>query len=184
MDAMHRNCNRLLSLINNLIDYSKMENNSYVINKESVDIVYLVEETVLDMKDYIEDKGIELIFDTDVEEKSIECDKLDIERCIINLVSNAGKFTPEGGLIEVKVFDLDTEIKISVKDNGAGISEENQKIIFDRFNQGIDKTSEQKGGSGLGLTITKQIIKLHNGDIELKSKPNVGSEFIITLPVK
>ena len=184
MDAMHRNCNRLLSLINNLIDYSKIENNSYVINKQSVDIVYLVEETVLDMKDYIEDKGIELIFDTDVEEKSIECDKLDIERCIINLVSNAGKFTPEGGLIEVKVFDLDTEIKISVKDNGAGISEENQKIIFDRFNQGIDKTSEQKGGSGLGLTITKQIINLHGGDIELKSKLNVGSEFIITLPVK
>lgn len=183
MDVMNRNCKRLLSLINNLIDYEKIENNNYTLNKEYTDIVYLAEETVLDMKDYIEEKGIELIFDTDVEEKSIECDKLDIERCIINLVSNAVKFTPEGGLIEVIVYDLDDRVKISVKDNGIGISEENQKIIFDRFNQGVDKSSEQKGGSGLGLTITKQIINLHGGEIYVDSKVNEGSEFSIILPV-
>ena len=148
-----------------------------------MDIVYLVEETVLDMKEYIEEKGIELIFDTDVEEKSIECDKLDIERCIINLVSNAVKFTPEGGLIEVVLHDLHDKVKISVRDNGIGISEENQKIIFDRFNQGVDKSSEQKGGSGLGLTITKQLINLHGGEIYVDSKVDEGSEFVIILPV-
>lgn len=183
MDVMNRNCNRLLKLINNLIDYSKIENNNYVIDKRSVDIVYLVEETVLDMKEYIEEKGIELIFDTDVEEKSIQCDKLDIERCIINLVSNAVKFTPEGGLIEVVLHDLHDKVKISVRDNGIGISEENQKIIFDRFNQGVDKSSEQKGGSGLGLTITKQLINLHGGEIYVDSKVDEGSEFVIILPV-
>lgn len=183
MDIMNRNCNRLLSLINNLIDYTKIENNHYIIHKQSVDIVYLVEETVLDMKDYIEENGLELIFDTDVEEKSIRCDKLDIERCIINLVSNAIKFTPTGGLIEVLVQDLDDKVKIIVKDNGIGISEENQKIIFDRFNQVVDESSEQKGGSGLGLTITRQLITLHGGEIYVNSKVDLGSEFIIILPV-
>ena len=183
MGIMDRNCSRLLSLINNLIDHTKIENNSYIINKKDEDIVYLVEETVLDMKDYIEEKGLELIFDTDVEEKVIRCDKIDIERCIINLVGNAVKFTPEGGLIEVLLQDLDDKVKIIVKDNGIGISEENQKIIFDRFNQVVDESSEQKGGSGLGLTITKQLITLHNGEIYVESEVGVGSEFIIILPV-
>ena len=183
MGIMDRNCSRLLSLINNLIDHTKIENNSYIINKKDEDIVYLVEETVLDMKDYIEEKGLELIFDTDVEEKVIRCDKIDIERCIINLVGNAVKFTPEGGLIEVLLQDLDDKVKIIVKDNGIGISEENQKVIFDRFNQVVDESSEQKGGSGLGLTITKQLITLHNGEIYVESEVGVGSEFIIILPV-
>ena len=183
MGIMDRNCSRLLSLINNLIDHTKIENNSYIINKKDEDIVYLVEETVLDIKDYIEEKGLELIFDTDVEEKVIRCDKVDIERCIINLVGNAVKFTPEGGLIEVLLQDLDDKVKIIVKDNGIGISEENQKIIFDRFNQVVDESSEQKGGSGLGLTITKQLITLHNGEIYVESEVGVGSEFIIILPV-
>ena len=183
MGIMDRNCSRLLSLINNLIDHTKIENNSYIINKKDEDIVYLVEETVLDMKDYIEEKGLELIFDTDVEEKVIRFDKVDIERCIINLVGNAVKFTPEGGLIEVLLQDLDDKVKIIVKDNGIGISEENQKIIFDRFNQVVDESSEQKGGSGLGLTITKQLITLHNGEIYVESEVGVGSEFIIILPV-
>ena len=183
MGIMDRNCSRLLSLINNLIDHTKIENNSYIINKKDEDIVYLVEETVLDMKDYIEEKGLELIFDTDVEEKVIRCDKVDIERCIINLVGNAVKFTSEGGLIEVLLQDLDDKVNIIVKDNGIGISEENQKIIFDRFNQVVDESSEQKGGSGLGLTITKQLITLHNGEIYVESEVGVGSEFIIILPV-
>ena len=183
MGIMDRNCSRLLSLINNLIDHTKIENNSYIINKKDEDIVYLVEETVLDMKDYIEEKGLELIFDTDVEEKVIRCDKVDIERCIINLVGNAVKFTPEGGLIKVLLQDLDDKVKIIVKDNGIGISEENQKVIFDRFNQVVDESSEQKGGSGLGLTITKQLITLHNGEIYVESEVGVGSEFIIILPV-
>ena len=183
MGIMDRNCSRLLSLINNLIDHTKIENNSYIINKKDEDIVYLVEETVLDMKDYIEEKGLELIFDTDVEEKVIRCDKIDIERCIINLVGNAVKFTSEGGLIEVLLQDLDDKVNIIVKDNGIGISEENQKIIFDRFNQVVDESSEQKGGSGLGLTITKQLITLHNGEIYVESEVGVGSEFIIILPV-
>ena len=134
------------------------------------------------MKDYIEEKGLELIFDTDVEEKVIRCDKVDIERCIINLVGNAVKFTSEGGLIEVTIKDLDDKVKISVKDSGIGISEENKKLIFDRFNQVVDENAEVKGGSGLGLTISKQLITLHGGHIYVESEVSIGSEFIIILP--
>ena len=183
MEIMDRNTSRLLKLINNIIDNTKIENNSYVLTKEDIDIVYLVEETVIDMKDYIEEKGLRFIFDTDVEEKLINCDKAEIERCIINLVSNAVKFTPKGGLIEVILSDLDDKVKISVKDNGIGISEENKRLIFDRFNQVIDKNAELKGGSGLGLTICKQLITLHGGDIYVESEVGIGSEFVIILPV-
>lgn len=183
MDVMERNCSRLLSLINNLIDYAKIENNSYTLNKKDENIVYLVEEIVLDMKDYIEGKGIDLIFDTDTEEKEISCDKLEIERCIVNLLGNAVKFTPEGGLIEVLIQDLKDKVKISVKDSGIGIPEEKQSMIFDKFNQVIDDNSKQKNGSGLGLTITKHLIGLHGGEIYVESKVGEGSEFIIILPV-
>ena len=81
------------------------------------------------------------------------------------------------------VEDLDNKVKIIVKDNGIGISEENQKKIFDRFNQVVDENSEEKGGSGLGLTITKQLIILHGGEIYVNSEVGSGSEFIIILPV-
>lgn len=183
MEIMDRNTSRLLKLINNIIDNTKIENNSYVLNKEDIDIVYLVEETVIDMKDYIEEKGLEFIFWYRCRRKIINCDKYEIERCIINLVGNAVKFTPKGGLIEVIVSDLDDKVKISVKDNGIGISEENKRLIFDRFNQVVDKNAESKGGSGLGLTICKQLITLHCGDIYVESEVGVGSEFIIILPV-
>ena len=135
------------------------------------------------MKDYIEGKGIDLIFYTDTEEKEISCDKLEIERCIVNLLGNAVKFTPEGGLIEVLIQDLKDKVKISVKDSGIGIPEEKQSMIFDKFNQVIDDSSKQKNGSGLGLTITKHLIDLHGGEIYVESKVGEGSEFIIILPV-
>lgn len=182
MDVLKKNSKRLLNLINNIIDTNKIEHGSYKINLDKYDIVYIVEEAALGLKEYIESREIELIIDTDVEEKYIICDEDEIDRCIVNLVSNAAKFTPEGGKIEVDITDLDDKIKISVKDTGIGIDEKYHKSIFDRFNQVIDPDSETKGGSGLGLTITKHIIELHKGEIYVKSKKDEGSEFVIILP--
>ena len=182
MDIMSRNCNRLLNIINNIIDTSKLQSNNYVITTKEEDIVYVVEETILGLKDYIESKGIEFTIDTNVEEKYIECDRYEIERCIVNLVGNAVKFTPPGGKIDVIINDNEETVSILVKDTGIGISEKNIKTIFDKFNQVIDSNSEIKGGSGLGLTITKHLIELHNGRIDVFSEVGRGSQFIITLP--
>ncbi|WP_291648671.1 sensor histidine kinase [Clostridium sp.] len=184
MSTLRRNSDRLLKLINNIIDTSKIESGSYRLNIEKHDIVYLVEEIVLSMKDFIEANGIELIIDPEVEEKIIYCDSSEIEKCIVNLVGNSVKFTPRGGKIEVRIVDLDKKVKISVKDSGIGIEKKYHESIFDRFGQAYNDISEEYGGSGLGLTVTKQLVALHNGEIFVKSEPGKGSEFIIILPVK
>ncbi|OSA95936.1 UNVERIFIED_ORG: histidine kinase [Clostridium botulinum] len=182
MKIIKRNSNRLLKLINNIIDTNKIESGRYQINLKENDIVYLVEETSLSLKDYIENKGIHLIIDPEMEEKIIMCDSYEIERCIVNLVSNAAKFTPEGGEIKVTLKDLNNKVIITVKDTGIGIDPKYHKAVFDRFNQVIDANSESKGGSGLGLTITKHIIDLHKGKIYVNSDLGRGCEFVIILP--
>ena len=184
MSVLNRNSKRLLSLINNIIDTSKIDAGFYKLNITENNIVYLVEEVVLSMKDFAEDSGLELIIDPEVEEKIVECDAENIERCIINLIGNAIKFTEEGGKIEVGISDNDEYVTITVKDTGIGIEEKNYEVIFDRFSQGYRNITEEYGGSGLGLTFTKQIINLHKGDIRVKSEVGVGSEFIIILPSK
>lgn len=183
MNMLRKNSDRLLNLINNIIDTSKIDSGSYKLDMKEHDIVFLVEEVAISMKDFIESKGIELIIDPEIEEKAIICDKMEIEKCIINLLGNAAKFTHKGGRIEVYIFDLGNEVKISVKDNGVGIDEKYQEIIFDRFSQAYNNISEENGGSGLGLTLVKQLVKLHKGEIYLQSEINKGSEFTIILPV-
>ena len=184
MGTIRRNSNRLLKLINNIIDTSKIESGSYRLDIKKHNIVYLVEEVVLSMKEYVESKGIELIIDPAIEEKGVECDENEIERCIVNLVGNAVKFTKAGGKIEVKIEDLGNSVKISVKDTGVGIEKKYHNAIFDRFGQAYNEVSEEFGGSGLGLTVTKQLVTLHKGKIFVKSEVDEGSEFIIILPVK
>lgn len=183
IDISQRNCNRLLNLVNNIVDNTKLQSDMYKIYLKEVDIVYLVEETALTLSDYIKSKNIDFIIDPEVEEKIVWCDSYEIERCIVNLVGNAAKFTPEGGSITVSINDLDDKVMISVLDTGIGIDEKYHKHIFDRFNQVIDIEDEVKGGSGLGLAITSQIVKLHKGDIYVESKLGEGSKFVIILPV-
>jgi len=184
MSVIRRNNTRLLNLINNLIDISKIEHGKYNLQKKDIDIVYLVEEAALSLKDYIEEKGITFIIDPEVEERIIKCDPHDIERCIVNLISNAAKFTPKGGEITVLLENLEDKVRITIKDTGIGIADEFYDSIFNRFNQVVDVNAETKGGSGLGLTITKQIIDLHKGRIYVKSKVGVGSSFVIELPIE
>lgn len=148
------------------------------------EIVFFVEDLALSMKEYIEAKGIELIIDPEIEEKIIEYDINDIEKCLINLIGNAMKFTPEGGKIIIRISDLNDKVKISIIDSGIGISEKDINEIFNRFEQAYNKKSEEFGGSGIVLMLTKQIIELHKGDLVVKSELGKGSEFSILLPVK
>ena len=108
---------------------------------------------------------------------------MDIERCIVNLIGNAIKFTESEGRIIVAISKLENKVKISVKDTGIGIEEKYYNSIFDRFGQIYNSSSESLGGSGLGLTLTKNLVNLHGGDIRVISEIGEGSEFIIILPI-
>lgn len=180
---MKQNCYRLIRLINNLIDVTKIDSGYIHMNLNNYNIVSIVEEITLSVAEYIENKGISLIFDTDVEEKIIACDPEKIERIVLNLISNAVKFTAPGGEILVTMSDKGSSISISVKDTGIGIPKEKQKYIFERFIQ-VDKSlTRAREGSGIGLSLVKSMVELHKGNIKVNSKYGRGSEFIVELPV-
>jgi len=183
MDVMGRNTKRLLNLINNIIDASKFEHGSYKLNLEENDIVYTVEEAALSLKGYVESKGIELIIDTDVEEKVILVDPNAMERILLNLLSNAVKFSKPNNQITVTVSDYGESVGISVKDRGKGIPKDKLEVIFERFRQ-VDKLlSRKQEGSGIGLSLVKSLVTMHGGEIYVESNYGEGSEFIIKLPV-
>ena len=152
-------------------------------SKSLLDIIYLVEETALNMSDYINSKGIELIIDPEVEELPICCDPNEIQRCIINLIGNAVKFTEENGQIKVLIKADDNNVSVSIEDNGLGISKDDQEFIFKRFKQGKNINSTKVSSSGIGLTLVKYIVELHDGHVKLESELNKGSKFTIVLPI-
>jgi PAS domain S-box-containing protein len=179
-----QNCYRLLRLVNNLIDLSKADSGYLKLNMRNYNIINIVENVTLSIVDYAENRDIELIFDTDTEEKIMAVDDEKIERIILNLLSNAIKFTPRGGQIIVNIKDSIENVLISVKDTGIGIPDDKMQLIFERFGQ-VDKTlSRNHEGSGIGLSLVKSLVSMHAGIINVKSEYGVGSEFIINLPVK
>lgn len=181
---MRQNCYRLLRIINNLIDITKIDAGHFFTNFQNNDIVNIVENIVLSVADYVENKGIAIIFDTELEEKIMAFDLDAMERMLLNLISNAIKFTPSGGSIEVNIYDKRDSIVISVKDSGIGIPIDKQASIFEKFVQ-VDKSlSRNREGSGIGLSLVKELVGLHGGTIELVSAPDKGSEFRIMMPVK
>jgi signal transduction histidine kinase len=179
-----QNCYRLLRLINNIIDITKMDSGFFHSNFQCKNIVSVVEEITQSIADYAKNKGICIIFDTDVEEKNTLCDADAIERIILNLISNAIKFTDEGGNINVTLKDMNSYIEIMVEDNGIGIPEEQLPLIFNRFKQ-VDKSlARRQEGSGIGLSIVKSLVEMHEGTIELFSEVGKGTKFTIKLPTK
>lgn len=184
IDVIKKSSNSLLSIINDIIDSSKIESGAYKISKqENIDIVYLVEETALNMSEYINNKGIELIIDPEIEELPICCDSKEIERCVVNLIGNAVKFTEKDGKIKVLIKEQDNTVSISIEDNGLGISKDDQEFIFKRFEQGGNVNSTKVSSSGIGLTLVKYIVELHGGHVELESELGKGSKFTLVLPI-
>ena len=184
IDIERQNCFRLLRLINNLIDSTKLDAGHFQIDMINCNIVSVVEEITLSVAGYISNNNINLIFDTDVEEKIIACDPDKIERIMLNLLSNCIKFTDDDGSIFVNIFDGEEYITLSVEDTGIGIPEEKVDIIFDRFRQ-VDKSfTRNYEGSGIGLSLVKSLVEMHDGTISVESKYGVGTKFTIKLPVK
>lgn len=184
INVVKQNCYRFTKIINNVVDLSKMQSGFYKLNLSNENIVQLVEDIVLSVSDYISQKDIDIIFDTDVEEKYIACDPDKIERIVLNLISNAIKFTNPGGKIYVNVFDENDFVEIWVQDTGIGMDEKSLNDIFKRFHQ-VDKSlSRNSEGSGIGLSLVKSIVDLHKGRIWVESKPGKGSTFKIMLPAE
>ncbi|NOW03983.1 PAS domain-containing sensor histidine kinase [Clostridium beijerinckii] len=183
-NIMKQNCYRLLRLVNNLIDITKIDAEYFKLSLKNENIISTIEDITLSVTDYAKNKGLDIIFDTNVEEKTMACDADKIERIMLNLLSNAIKFTSSGGSIFVNILDKDSSIMVSVKDTGVGIPKDKQLSIFKRFVQ-VDKSlSRKREGSGIGLSLVKSLVELHNGTIKINSEYGKGSEFIIELPVK
>lgn len=177
-----QNCFRLIRMVSNLIDITKIDAGYLKIYMKNCDVVMIVEDITLSVADYIESRDIQLIFDTEIEEKVIACDPDKIERIMLNLLSNSIKYTPPGGQILVRIYIRETRLIISVKDTGVGIPEEMRTVIFDRFVQ-VDRASTRlKEGSGIGLSIVKGLVELHEGTVYVESELGRGTEFIIELP--
>ncbi|MCQ4922421.1 sensor histidine kinase [Tissierella carlieri] len=179
-----QNSYRLLRLINNFIDINKIEDNHIKIKLCNNDIVKVVEDITMSIVEYTKLKDISIIFDTDVEEKIIAFDADMIERIMLNLLSNSIKFTERGGEIEVNIYNEEGKVKISVKDNGIGIPEDKLEMIFDRFGQVENSLRRRTEGSGIGLSLVKSLVELHEGTISVQSEFGRGTEFVIELPDK
>lgn len=184
MNSIKQNCYRLLRLVNNIIDISKIDYGYYDIELGNYNIVSVVEDITMSVLEYVNNKGIELVFDTEVEEEIIACDPDKIERIILNLLSNAIKYTEADGKISVNIYSDKENVYITVSDTGIGIPEEKINNIFERYEQIDNKLTRNFNGSGIGLSLVRSLVEMHEGRVWVESKVNEGSKFIISLPKK
>ena len=184
VDIMKQNSYRLLRLVNNLIDISRIDIGYYNLQPSNYNIVKVIEDITLSIAEYVKHKKINLIFNTDVEEITLACDPDKIERVMLNLLSNAIKYTDDNGDIYVSLNKVNEDVVVSVKDSGVGIPNDKLELIFDRFGQANDILSRRCEGSGIGLSIVKSIVEMHGGKIEVFSEIGKGSEFVFNIPIK
>ena len=177
---IRQNCNRLIRLINNFIDSTKLENNELKVNLKCVNIVSIIEDITMSVINFAERQGIQLIFDTEEEELYCEIDIECIERVMLNLLSNAIKYNKKNGTIDVIIKNDQKHIYVEVIDSGVGIPKEKIDRIFDRFERIQNNNAVIKEGSGIGLSIVKQLVNALNGDIEMESELNQGTTVRLT----
>jgi signal transduction histidine kinase/ligand-binding sensor domain-containing protein/DNA-binding response OmpR family regulator len=187
LSLIHRNAKRLLNLVTQLLDFKKMEVEETEYTPERGDIVQFIREIAHTFSDLSERKKIAFSFQSDAETRYTLFDQEKLSRIMYNLLSNAFKFTPEAGQIGVRLNVVEQEethyLQISVSDSGIGIPTEDQPKVFDRFFQHNLPSHIVNGGSGIGLSITREFVKLHNGTIEVKSEVGAGSTFTILMPL-
>jgi signal transduction histidine kinase len=184
INSLKQNCYRLIRLVNNLIDITRIDCGSIELELKNQNIVEVTEDIIQATADYLQSMERTVVFDTDQEEKIMAFDLEKLERILLNLISNATKFTNPGDTIKVNLYDKGDHIIISVKDTGIGIPQEKIPLLFERFKQVDPLLNRSHEGSGIGLTIVKALVDLHKGTIEVKSKYKEGTEFIIGLPAE
>ncbi len=180
IDIIETESKRLSKLSDNLLKLSALESENTPLLLSEFRLDKQIEQAVLILEPHWKEKNIDI--DAELEKISVHSDKDLLGQVWINLIHNAVKFTPENGLIKIKLYQNDSQIVCHIIDNGVGISKEDQIHIFERFFK-VDKSRDRSlGGNGLGLSLCKKIIELHSGQITLESELGKGTKFIITLP--
>lgn len=179
----HRNAKRMLTLINQLLDFRKIVKEKMELKISRVDLVPVVEDALDDFREMAAERRIELLFTVSRRSVLVWVDPERIESVIYNLLSNALKFTPSGGKIEVIIAQRDAEecVTLTVRDTGIGIPRDKQSHIFERFVQASRAVDSNMKGSGIGLSLCREIVALHHGEISVTSAPGEGSAFTVKL---
>jgi signal transduction histidine kinase len=183
LGIVKRNAERLVKLIDDLLDLSRIESGKVELRITAVDIVALITEVVSLLQPQFEAKGQELSFDQTQTLPAVAGDAERIRQILINVLSNAYKYTPQGGQIWLTARAEDRWVRIDVRDNGIGLSPDEQAHLFDRFFRARQPTTQNVEGTGLGLPITRLLVDMHGGRIAVTSAPGKGSTFSFTLPV-
>ena len=186
LSNIKQNSYRILKIANNLIDMSKIDGNFYSINMGNYNIVEVVENIVQSLAEYMKDNKRNIIFDTIEEEIITACDPDQIERIILNVLSNAMKFTSHGGniYVDMEVNDRCNKVIIKISNDGEKINFEDRLRIFERFTQSESLLTRRAEGTGIGLTLVKSLVKLHNGEVYVNTEFEEGSQFCIELPIR
>lgn len=179
-----QNVFRLLKLINNLIDSTKLEAGFFNINIKNHDIVSCVEDITMFICEFAEKNKISITFDTEEEEKIIAFDLNHLERILLNILSNSIKFNRENGNVDVNMSFDEKYVNISIKDTGIGIPKDKIGLLFDRFKKINNRLTKVNEGSGIGLFIANELVKINGGEMQVNSELGEGTEFIIKMPIK
>ncbi len=182
LEQIHSSGKHLLGLINDILDLSKIEAGQMELRLQLVSVAEIVTQVAAIVEPLAAQKKIELrIADSSAGEITADAGK--VKQMLLNLVSNAVKFTPEGGIVSVEMRRLDSKVELSVTDTGIGIATEDQDRVFHEFQQVDSGVGRTQQGTGLGLTLTRRFARLHGGDVGVVSQPGKGSVFTITLPI-
>ena len=185
LNIANNNCSRLSDLINDILDMEKIKAGQMNFDLQEYDVIPIVNEALESSFEYAKQYNVEYKMNNSLDSAIVNVDKNRLIQALLNLLSNAAKFSHANSTVNVDVAKLDNEtIRISVKDSGIGISEEFRSRIFNNFSQADSSDARKKGGSGLGLSITKEIITIMGGKVDFESKSNEGSTFYIDLPAK
>jgi signal transduction histidine kinase len=181
---IHESGKHLLSLINDILDLSKIEAGRMDLELSTFDLPGALSNAMTLIRERAQRHAIELGLDVDPQIGAFEGDERKFKQIMLNLLSNAVKFTPDGGRVDVRAKRENGAVEVAVKDTGIGIAQEDQALVFEEFRQvGRDRLRKAEG-TGLGLALTKRFVELHGGAIRLESTPGKGSTFTVSLPIR
>lgn len=184
LQIVRQNASRLLNLVNQILDFKKVEEQKMRLDLSSGDIVLTLSEICNSFREIADKRNISLHFESSEERLVMDFDKDKVDKIFVNLISNAVKFTPDGGQVVVSIARNErNELEIMVSDTGIGVPDKAIPHIFERFYRVEGHAGAEIKGSGIGLVIVKELVELHNGNIRVYSRENEGSSFIVTLPI-